>query len=535
MQHRKFNILLIFPRFSGGSFWNYKETCEIVGGKHSAPPLGLITVAAMLPGDWPVRLLDHNVQEIGDDDLDWADIVMTGGMLPQQFDCLAINERAQAAGKIVVVGGPDATSSPDIYEKADFRVTGEAEGIMHELVKALQNGEKHGFLQAPKFQADVNMSPVPRFDLLNFNNYLQVGIQFSRGCPFTCEFCDIIELYGRKPRTKTPERLLAELDELYRLGYRGHVDLVDDNLIGNKKAVKGLLRELVKWQKQHGYPFEFSTEASLNLADDDGLLSLLREAGFFAVFIGIESSEEDVLLGASKKQNTKVDITSRIQKIYAAGIFVLAGFIVGFDDEKDQIAGSMINLIENAAIPVSMVGLLYALPNTQLTRRLKSEGRLYEGIEVDIQDGGSADQCTSGLNFETRRPRAKVLGDYRKIVSTIYQPDVYTDRVYRVARQLNLSGPSGVIYFSRLPKELKQFARLLLGITFRKPYFSWLFWKTLTRCFLANPRSIKPVLKMLALYLHLGPFANFVQHEIGLQIDHVEKTGRSHRELYKTA
>ena len=242
-------VLMVVPRFSSGSFWNYGKTCELVGAKYPAAPLGLITVAAMLPKDWDIRLIDRNTDDLNDADIAWADMVMTGGMLPQQFDTVTIMERVQKAGRPIVIGGPDATSSPTAYAAADFLVLGEAEGILDRFVAAWQAGERTGRFEAEKFQADVTTTPTPRFDLLKLEDYMHVGVQFSRGCPFTCEFCDIIELYGRKPRTKTTAQMLTELDAVLALGYRGHVDFVDDNLVGNKKALKAFLPELVAWQK----------------------------------------------------------------------------------------------------------------------------------------------------------------------------------------------------------------------------------------------------------------------------------------------
>uniref|UniRef100_UPI002611CE52 radical SAM protein n=1 Tax=Breoghania sp. TaxID=2065378 RepID=UPI002611CE52 len=264
-------------------------------------------------------------------------------------------------------------------------------------------GPPHGRFDAERFKADVTTTPVPRFDLLKFRDYTQICVQFSRDCPFTYEFCNIIEIYGRVPRTKTNEQMMAELQALYDLGYRGHVDFVDDNLIGNKKAVKAFLPDMITWQKERQYPFLFTTEASLNLADDPTLLTMMRDAGFFAVFIDIESPDPDILVATRKKQNTRRDIAASVHKIYEAGIFVLAGFIVGFDEEKTSVADPICGLIEEAAIPVSMAGLLFALSDTQLTRRLEREGRLYPGHAKS--DGDLGDQCTSGLNFDTLRPR----------------------------------------------------------------------------------------------------------------------------------
>jgi radical SAM superfamily enzyme YgiQ (UPF0313 family) len=278
------NVLLVYPRFPALSFWNYKATCEAVGARYPAAPLGLITVAAMLPAHWALRLINRNTEQLSDEDLAWADVVMTGGMLAQQVDTLQLTKLCKARGKRVAVGGPDISSSPHVYADADFRIIGEAEDVIDELVAALERNDSGGVITAEKFQVDVTKSPIPRFDLLKFEQYLHVGVQFSRGCPFTCEFCDIIELYGRVPRAKTDDdQMLAELEALYRCGYRGWVDFVDDNMIGNKKALKRFLPKLVEWQRKHGFPFEFSTEASINLADDVELLRLLSKANFFAI------------------------------------------------------------------------------------------------------------------------------------------------------------------------------------------------------------------------------------------------------------
>jgi len=517
------NVLLIYPRFNSGSFWNYGATCEMVGAKYPAPPLGLITLAAMLPDTWTLRLIDRNTDELTDSDILAADLVLTGGMLPQQADSLSIIDRCKQHSVPVAVGGPDATSSPDIYERANFKVLGEAEGILPKFIEAWEAGAREGTFEAEKFKADVQSSPIPRFDLLTFKNYVQVGVQFSRGCPFTCEFCDIIELYGRVPRTKTNAQMLAELDRLYELGYRGHVDFVDDNLIGNKKAVKGFLPELIAWQKARNYPFEMSTEASLNLADDPDLLRMLQEAGFFSVFIGIESPDPEVLVATRKKQNTRRDIAKSVHKIYDAGIFVVAGFIVGFDEESDQVADEISNLIEEAAIPVAMTGLLYALPNTQLTRRLEKEGRLHADHGIDDPDTVDGDQCTAGLNFTTKRPRAQILRDFRKIVDRVYAPEAYFGRVRKAASMLNMKGANGSIISAGLGHDLKLFGRLIWAMTVTRPEFRKPFWRTLIQTAVTNPRAVKPVLMLMALYVHLGPFSRFVVGQIDKQIDEVER------------
>src|ERR1700759_1553336 len=248
-------VLMVYPKFVPNSFWNYTEACELVGARYPAAPLGLITVAAMLPNDWDIRLINRNTQPLTDADLDWADLVMIGGMLKQKPDFLYLIDLAHQHGKPVCVGGPDVSSSPHLYADADFQVIGDAEEIISDFISAWQLGERKGVFTAEKFKADVTRSPMPRYDLIRFEDYLFIGVQFSRGCPFTCEFCDIIELYGRVPRTKATAQMLGELEALYQLGYRGHVDFVDDNLIGNKKAIKAFLPHLVQWQEERDYPF----------------------------------------------------------------------------------------------------------------------------------------------------------------------------------------------------------------------------------------------------------------------------------------
>ncbi len=329
---------MIYPRFNPNSFWNYKATCELAGARHPAAPLGLITVAALLPSTWEIRLTDLNAEELDEADFAWADLVMTGGMLPQQDGTLAVIAQCRASGKPVVVGGPDATSTPEIYEAADFRVLGEAEEIMGDFVAAWNTGARNGVFRSEMGKTDVTKSPTPRFDLLKFAHYLHIGVQFSRGCPFNCEFCDIIELYGRVPRTKTNAQIVRELETLHALGYRGHVDFVDDNLIGNKKALKQFLPVLTQWIRDKNFPFEFSTEASINLADDPALMQAMSEANFFTIFVGIESPDTDTLISTQKKQNTRRSLAESVHRIYRAGLFVNAGFILGFDSEKGSVS-----------------------------------------------------------------------------------------------------------------------------------------------------------------------------------------------------
>jgi radical SAM superfamily enzyme YgiQ (UPF0313 family) len=509
-------VLMIFPRFCAESFWNYVDTCKLLNVRYPAAPLGLMTVAALLPARWDVRLINRNTEELGTDDIAWADLVMTGGMLTQQADTLAVIELCHLWGKPVVVGGPDATSSPHIYASADFRVLGEGESIMTEFIAAWNCGARSGTFTAEKFQVDVTKSPTPRFDLVNFRHYLYVGVQFSRGCPFTCEFCDIIELYGRMPRTKSTPQILAELDRLYALGYRGHVDFVDDNLVGNKKALKAFLPHLEAWLKAHDYPFEFSTEASINLADDAELLQMMRRANFFCVFVGIESPDPQALVAMKKKQNTRRDLVASVHKIYGAGMFVTAGFIVGFDSETGSVADAMADFIEDAAIPVCMVGLLYALPNTQLTRRLARDGRLHADHDVSPTIGG--DQCATGLNFDTLRPERDILVDYKRILEKVFEPTAFAARLDRLAALLDRSGlrreaPEGDI--RRNVGVLELVHRIITAVPgTREP-----FWRTFVNCAQTNPAALRFIMSLMAMYLHLGPFSRHVISVLDRRID----------------
>jgi radical SAM superfamily enzyme YgiQ (UPF0313 family) len=502
--------LLVYPEFRSASFWNYRETCELVDARYPAAPLGLCTVAAMLPPDWEVTLVDRNIEPWEDSMLDAADVVLTGGMMPQQRDCVELIRKARAKGKTVIVGGPDATSSPHLYEDASHLVLGESEVTMPQFLADFAAGKAKKIYQDAR-KADVQTSPTPRFDLLKFDRYNHIGIQWCRGCPFSCEFCDIIELFGKVPRAKSSSQILAELQKLYDLGYRGHVDLVDDNFIGNKKLVKQFLPDLKKWLEERNWPFEFTTEASINLADDPALMKAMQEVGFFAIFVGIESPDETTLVAMQKRQNTHRSIAESIHKIYAHGMFVNAGFIIGFDTEKGSVARGIIDCIEATGIPVNMAGLLFALPTTQLTRRLAAAGRLHENF--DVAPEGVGDQCTAGLNYDPCRPRLDILQDYLKVVETIYTPENYFGRVLRVGRALDSSQRRFRPGLRQWWKELKGFFRMALKLGMRRETRRF-FWGTMVRSLLKNPKSIRYTASLMALYLHFGKFSKYVAEKI---------------------
>jgi radical SAM superfamily enzyme YgiQ (UPF0313 family) len=510
-------VLMVYPKFTSNWFWSLQAVREVAGVRCVEPPLGLITVAALLPSDWNIRLVDRNAEELKTSDIEWADLVMTGGMIPQQPDTLAVIDLCHQFGKRVVVGGPAVTSSPEVFQSADFRVLGEAEGIIDQFIAAFVGGASHGIFDGRKIDVDVTTSPVPRFDLLNPTYYLFMPVQFSRGCPFNCEFCDIIELFGHVPRAKTVQQMLAELDAVFRTGYRGLVDFVDDNLIGNKKALKIFLPELREWQRRRRYPFRFSTEASLNLADDVQLLNLMRDTNFVTVFVGIETPDTDTLVAIRKKQNTRRNIAESVHRIYAAGMFVTAGFIIGFDTERDSMADAMVECIESCSIPVCMLGLLAALPNTQLSRRLQREGRLH------FLDADKANQCTGTLNFTTLRPRHVILADFKSVVERVYEPGAYFRRVRALGRMLHPRPDAFERPLRSLWRDFKMIGRVVWHMNVLKPHLRPYFWGALLDCAKNNPRAMERVLWMMVFYLHLGNFADFVVGELNSQIETAQR------------
>ena len=513
-------VLMIYPKFIPNSFWNYTEACELVGAKYPAAPLGLITVAAMLPKDWPIRLINRNTEELTDADINWADLVMIGGMLNQQPDFLYLIDLMHLHNKVVCVGGPDVSSSPHLYANADFQVIGEVEHIMQDWVAAWERGERKGVFTAEKFKIDMTQSPLPRYDLLKLEQYLYIGIQFSRGCPFTCEFCDIIELYGRVPRTKTQDQIFAELQALYDVGYRGHVDFVDDNFIGNRKHVRPMMPKLKEWLEKHDYPFEFTTEASINIADDDDMLQAMKDANFFGIFVGIESPDPETLIQMRKKQNTKRNIAESIHKIYGYGMFVTAGFILGFDSEKVSVANSMTEFIEECCVPICMVGLLYALPGTQLTRRLEKEGRLHKGHDImRVEQAG--DQCTLGCNFDTKRPLRDILTDYRTVLTNVFSPEAYAGRLRRLSTMLDRSGRPKQLADGDIRKN--HGVDVLHHVINRLPEAREPFWRAFVEVAKKNPGALRQIVTMMAIYLHLGPFSKHVISEIDRRIRELDE------------
>jgi radical SAM superfamily enzyme YgiQ (UPF0313 family) len=507
-------------KFSEFSFWNYVEVCKIAGAKYPAAPLGLTTVAALLPQQWDFKLVDENVEPLLVEHFEWADIVCIGGMLPQQQRMVSLIDEAHQFGCPVVVGGPDPSSQPDLYQSADYLVQGEGEITIPMFIQELENGCKSGEYKSDEV-ADMTKSVVPRFDLIRFQDYIQVGIQYSRGCPFNCEFCDVIELYGRKSRTKTTGQVIKELQTLYDLGHRGHIDFVDDNFIGNKKNVKQVLPVINDWLEANKHPYYFSTESSINLADDEILLQMMKDVDFRFIFVGIETPDDEILKLTNKKINVNRQIMDSVIKISSYGMIVNAGFIIGFDNETAQTAEKMIQCVQDSGICMAMVGKLYALPNTQLTRRLEREGRLFE-IGSTLNDS-ALDQLTSGLNFITTRPRMEVLQDYLHVIKYIYNPKHYYERV--LATSLNLKPaykykPDIV----KLMKNLIVFFKVCRKVGFNKTT-GWFYWKILITVFFKNPKAVEATVNLAAMYIHFYQQSKYIIDITTDEIRSIESRG----------
>ena len=415
--------LLVSPRFPV-TYWGAENTFEFTGKRAAYPPLGLITVAALLPPDCQVRLVDLNIEPLPDELLRWADVVLVGGMIVQSGSFHEVVSRARSAGKRVVVGGPYPTTSPEVCGDADHLVLGEAEDVFAELFAQIRAGSGPRVIQGTR--PDPSHIPVARYDLLTRSAYVCMSVQFSRGCPFNCEFCDIIEIFGRIPRAKTAPQLLRELEAIRRTGHRGPVFVVDDNFIGNKRAALGAVREVGKWQHERRYPFDLFTEASVNLALESQLLTAMVNAGFSSVFLGIETPSREGLKEAQKNQNLALPLDEAVDLITRAGLEVMAGFIVGFDADGSDVFERQQEFIQSSPIPMAMVGLLTALPGTQLTRRLEREGRM--------EEHASGDQF--GIpNFRTRMDRHELVKGYGQLLASLYEPTAFYERCRRVIQR----------------------------------------------------------------------------------------------------
>ena len=482
-------VLLVYPIFPD-TYWSFRHALKFVGKQSAFPPLGLMTVSSMLPETWERRLVDMNVEPLSASDIEWADIVFVSAMIVQKESLKQVVKLCKTKGKQVAVGGPYVSTKAEDLVEADFVFVGEAETTLPEFIEDLKNDSaKHLYRAAER--PPLENTPAPDFSLINMDNYSSMSVQYSRGCPFNCEFCDIIEIYGRLPRTKSNEQMIAELNALKVAGWRGMVFIVDDNFIGNKRNVRKLLPELVDWSERNGAPFSFLTEASVNLAEDEALLEMMYDARFRRVFLGIETPVEESLKEANKSQNTRRGLLESVHKIQSYGMEVMAGFIVGFDNDPEDIFEKQIDFIRESAIPLAMVGLLAALPGTQLWRRLEREGRLIKESTGNNTDGS--------LNFIPKMDKHRLVEGYHAVLQKIYSPGEYYQRALNCLSHFKKDKiPTRKIDFV---DDLKSLTRVLitLGVTSKGRLR---FWRYLFRLITHYPQNIGHGLTLAAMGYH---------------------------------
>jgi radical SAM superfamily enzyme YgiQ (UPF0313 family) len=466
-------VLLVYPEFPD-TFWSFKHALKFIRKRASLPPLGLLTVAAMLPRAWQLKLVDLNVRALRERDLAWADVVCISAMIAQRPSAQQVIARCRAAGKTIIAGGPLFTSAHAEFPEVDHFVLNEAEVTLPEFLRDFARGTARRVYSSAGFAA-LSETPVPRWELAEVRRYGSMSVQYSRGCPFDCEFCDVTAKFGHAPRTKTAGQIIAELDALADAGWRGPVFFVDDNLIGNKRALKAdLLPALIAWQRRRRSRFPFYTEASINLADDAELMRLMADAGFDTVFIGIETPDAAALAECNKRQNQGRDLIADVKRIQGAGLQVQGGFIVGFDTDAPSIFQRQVDFIQKSGIVTAMVGLLNALPDTKLHARLQREGRLRGDSTGNNVDGT--------MNFSPRMPAAQLLEGYKSILRRIYAPRPYYQRVrtfLRAYRRPRVSAPlswrHGValalssVRLGVIGRERFQYWRLMLWTLFHRP------------------------------------------------------------------
>lgn len=467
--------------------------------------------------------MDINVRPLRDKDLDWADLVLTGGMITQQLGAVEVIRRAHARGKPVAVGGPDATSQPQVYEEADFIVAGEGEASVPLLVHAWESGQRSGRLRPEGPRPNLRTSPVPRFDLVRLGDYLYPGVQFSRGCCHDCEFCDIAARFGRPPRCKSPKQLLRELGVLRKAGHHGHVDIVDDNLIGHRPAAKAMLEALAGWLEKEGHPFSFSAQVTLSLAQDEELLALCRRCGLRYLFIGIETPDPDLLLGADKPQNASLDVRACVKRLNESGMMVLGGFILGFDREKPGAGKAVAACVEGARIGTAMAGLLTSLPDTRMDARLIHEKRLLVREKGAAIRPGESDQMTGGLNFIPLRPRLEILREYRELLLRLYAPSAFFKRVRGFLAWFRSCGK----YRPRitlLPRLAWMVATTTFSYLLRPGDFPH-FALTVASGLFRGTDAFAMAMMQSMFYLHLDKQTRHVVEHLDRQIQDVEKLG----------
>ena len=480
-QRKKMRILLVEPE-SPTSYWSHSHALPLIGKKASHCPLGLITVGSMLPPEWELRLADLNTGPLSTDTIAQSDAVFLGGMHIQANSFHEQIARAKAAGKIVVGGGPYVTSSPEECQDLDHLVLGEVEAGIDEWCQKFEQGKAPKIAMMPRPDI-LNRTEVPRYDLIDPRHYFEVNVQLSRGCPHNCEFCSVTKLNGHKPRLKSAEQVVAELEAIRKTGFRGSGFLVDDNFIGNRRGIKERLRAIIAWQKQYGYPLDFCTQTSVLLAEDEELMELMVEAGISGVFLGIETPSKRALQEANKKHNTRMDLQEAVKRIAQKGLEPMGGFIIGFDSDTEEDLDELKRFIKEGIIPSAMVGPLQAAPLTDLRKRMEREGRL---LPVNGREF-SGDQFST-TNFKTVMDPETLRAKYAEILTSIYEPKNYFDRCLRLMRA---SGPAKKhsIYRHRLGFALNALKNSVLEQGIRSEYRAE-YWRFLVRAAMETPSKL---------------------------------------------
>ena len=463
------NILMLYPKFPE-TFWSFKHAIEFISKKASVPPLGLVTIAAMLPKNWNKRLVDLNIQALRQSDIDWADLVFISAMSVQRASVVDVVHRCKGSGKTIVAGGPLFTGEYDQFDDIDYFVLNEGEITLPPFLADYANGQAKRVYATAEY-ADMQTTPLPDWSLLKFSAYESMAIQFSRGCPYDCDFCNVTALLGHRPRTKTAVQLIAELDALYQLGWRRNIFMVDDNFIGNKKVLKQeILPALIEW-RQGKTGCQFITEASINLSDDPELMDLLVKAGFISVFIGIETPEEASLNECNKKQNQHRNLLDSVHRMQKAGLQVMAGFIVGFDNDNPGTFQRQIDFIQQSGIVTAMVGLLQAPFGTRLYNRMEQEGRLIREMSGDNTDGTS--------NIIPRLNADILQRGYRNVIQSIYSSKMFYERVKTFLIHYQPATSPVNLHINEIQAFFRSIWRIgILGQS-RKYYWNLFFW-TLT-------------------------------------------------------
>ena len=490
-------VLLVYPE-TPFTFWSFKNALNFISKKSTEPPLGLITVAGMLPNEWELKLIDMNVSILKDADIIWADYVFLSGMSIQVKSFREVIRKCNILGTKVVAGGPLITTQPEGFQGIDHLVLNEAEITLPQFLEDLEKGSLKRIYTSDQFP-DLSLTGIPRWDLLDMGKYASMSVQYSRGCPYDCEFCSITVLNGRKPRTKSTEQFLKELDILFNLGWRGDISIVDDNFIGNKRKIKtDLLPALIEWQREKNYPYSFITEVSINLADDDELIEFMSTAGFYSIFVGIETPNVESLAECGKSQNLKRSMADSISKLIKSGFVVSGGFIIGFDNDPPNIFQKQINFIQESGIVSAMVGLLNAPSGTKLHKRMKDEQRLVEEFTGNNMDGS--------INFIPRMKYSELLNGYSQVVKTIYSQREYFNRLKIFLKNYNLPvwKPQRINI-----REVKAFIKILwkLGIVEKgKKYF----WKLLFLSILKYPRKFAVAMTFAVYGFHFRKVAETI-------------------------